>query len=319
MNPILAQINPILARELVKRMRGPKAMLMRLGYLGFLGLVFLLVYDAEVGDRDRFGGSSVVDWADIGQGMFEWTLMIMVLLVLFLVPGFTAGAITGERQRQTLMPLQISLMGPSDIVLGKLGASVVFTLLLVLGTMPLLTVAHMIGGITFMEIVKSLGMIMLTTVCVAAMSLLFSAIMKSSRTATVMSYVMVLALCFAVLAAMLLGWMLLMFFAPDLVILTLTELPGVIGWIGWSALALNPFAALAVVVGNECDPDWFGGSAGGPLSGFKCVFSLAEDEAPASWMLMPLWLLHIVLYGGLLALSVLGASRRVRVPADSQR
>ena len=316
MNPIIARVNPILARELVNRMRGPKAMALRAGYLSLLGLVFILVYHAELGggaDRRFHDGNTVVDWASVGQGMFEWTLMFMMVAVLFLVPGFTAGSIVGERQRQTLMPVQISLMRPSSIVLGKLGASVIFTLLLVVATMPLLTVAHLIGGITFTEIVKGLSMVMFTTLCIASASLLFSAIMKSSRTATVMSYFTVLALCFVVLATMFTIFLLQALTG----ILNEDAMPSAAGWILWSSLAVNPIAALADVVGSSYEWDWFDSSADGPLSELKSL--LYSDGAPPGWQFMPLWMLHFLFYSAVLALSLIRSSRRLRVPAEMPR
>ena len=170
-------VNPVLARELTERMRGPRAMVMLSGYLVVLGLVLVLVYRSKVdAANSRFGGSPVVELATAGQGIFEWTLLFTMLLVLFLVPGFTAGSVVGERERQTLMPMQVSLLRPRSIILGKLGASVVFTLLLVLATLPLLTVAYLIGGVTFPEIVKGLAMVMFTAVGIGAISLACSAV-----------------------------------------------------------------------------------------------------------------------------------------------
>ena len=316
MSPVIPIVNPVLARELMKRMRGPKAMLMRSGYLGFLGLIFVLVYHVELagGTGGRFG-ASVVDWARIGQRTFEWTLMLMLVMVLFLVPGFTAGSIVGERQRQTLVPLQISLMRPLSIVLGKLGASVVFTLLLLLGTTPLLTVAHMIGGITFMDIVKGLGMIMFLAICIAATSLLFSTAMKSSAGATVMSYVMVQVLLTVVFVTV--------FFV------SWTSDPSdeqtssaAIGSTLWSTLAMNPIAALADAVGEEHNAFRLGDPEGsGPLSAFRhqmqAELDLLNDSAGLGFM--PLWMLNVLIYSALAVVSVARSCWGLSVPVDRER
>ena len=40
----------------------------------------------------------------------------MMSLVLFLVPAFTASSVAGERTRQTLIPVQMTSLGPFDIV-----------------------------------------------------------------------------------------------------------------------------------------------------------------------------------------------------------
>ena len=91
------------------------------------------------------------EFAAVGRSIFEWLVFFMLLLVLFLVPGLTSGAIAGERERQTLVPLQVTLLRPWQIVVGKLGASFAFLALLVVATAPLLVVAYLIGGVTIAD------------------------------------------------------------------------------------------------------------------------------------------------------------------------
>ena len=316
MRPVIFSINPVLARELVQRMRGAKAMFTRSGYLSLLGLIFVLVYHAELGGGfDGRFGNTVVDWASVGQGLFEWTLLFILLLALFLVPGAAAGSIVGERQRQTLIPVQISLMRPLSIVLGKLGAAIAYTLLLLTATMPLLSIAHLIGGVTLAEIVKGLGVIMFIAVCTAATSLLFSAAMGSSRTATIMSYVMVMVLFMLVFVV---TFFMSLFFAPDT-----DEVPLAAGGILWSALAVNPVAALADAVGEAYNRDWFGDfEENGPLSEFKSEFQREFnlfDVSPELRGAMPLWVMSMLIYSILAVLSVLRSSIALRVPVKVQR
>lgn len=343
MRPVASWVNPVLARELTERMRGARAMVMLSAYLGVLGLVVVLVYgsksDAAAG---RFGGSPVTELATAGQEIFELTLLFTMLLILFLVPGFTAGSVVGERERKTLMPMQVSLLRPLSIVLGKLGASVVFTLLLVLATLPLLTVPYLIGGVTFPEIVRGLAMVMFTAVGVAAVSLACSTFMKRVQTATVLSYGMVLVLCVATFVA---------FFVIRAIDESRNLRPGDAPLI---IMAPNPVAALADAVTAE--PDFFGGEFGpgqfdsgignGPLSAIRealtpDVFSRAivdgpafpEDEFVVQFGVfeevragdlpggggMPLWAQNVLIVGALAVLSVMLSSIRLRTPADTER
>ena len=85
-------------------------MVLRSAYLGLLGLVFVLTYRIQVHGLDSGLRNSVTGWASVGQELFEWTLLFMLLVVLFLGPGATAGSIVGERQRQTLMPVADKLV-----------------------------------------------------------------------------------------------------------------------------------------------------------------------------------------------------------------
>src|SRR5205085_1967042 len=77
-----------------------------------------------------FGVSQAQAASSAGRSIYHWLLFVMLALICFIVPGLTAGAIAGERERQTLIPLQITLLSPRSIVFGKLLASLAFVVLL---------------------------------------------------------------------------------------------------------------------------------------------------------------------------------------------
>src|ERR687897_3498024 len=130
-------VNPVLRRELVERMRGRRTFIVLTIYLGVLAGILYLVYQTNRGtSASSFGAPVATQIASVGRGIFEWLLFFMLLLVLFLVPGFTSGAIAGERERQTLVPLQVTLLRPWQIVVGKLTASFAFLALLVVAAAP---------------------------------------------------------------------------------------------------------------------------------------------------------------------------------------
>ena len=343
MSRLAAWVNPVLARELAERMRGLRATVMLSAYLGVLGLVVVLVYRDESSTGRGFGGSPVTELATAGEGIFEWTLLFAMLLVLFLVPGFTAGAVAGERERQTLVPMQVSLLSPRSIVLGKIGASVAFTLLLVLATLPLLTVAYLIGGVTLGDILQGTGMVMFTAVGIAALSVACSTFMRRVQTATVLSYGVVLLLCGATFAA---------YFVVDQVDsdggFEPADPPRLI-------LAPNPIVALADATADGPDAfrgEFFGqfgyyGGSDGPLSGLKKLvtpdevesgrlfvdgafadFAVAPAAVPdpdgdffgvAGRRGLPLWAQHMLIMGAMAALSVFLSSIRLRTPAKTER
>ena len=351
MSRLAAWVNPVLARELTERMRGLRSTVMLSAYLVVLGLVVVLVYRSESDAAGSFGASPVTELATAGEGIFEWTLLFAMLLVLFLVPGFTAGAVAGERERQTLVPLQVSLLSPRSIVLGKIGSSVAFTLLLVLATLPLLTVAYLIGGVTLGDIVRGTGMVMFTAVGIAALSVACSTFMRRVQTATVLSYGVVLLLCGATFVA---------YFVIERIDsdggFEPADPPRLI-------LAPNPIVALADITadGPEAFTEeffapsfglgYYGGSDG-PLSGLKELvtpdaveFRFVEDAAFRAdfgaalafgpdgeisgvaardgglpgWRSLPLWAQHMLIIGALAVLSVVLSSIRLRTPAKTER
>ena len=73
-----------------------------------------------------------------------------------MMPGISAGSVAGERDRQTLVPLQVTMLGPIQIFFGKVFASSSFLLLLLVGSAPILAVPFLVGGISLTQIVLSL-------------------------------------------------------------------------------------------------------------------------------------------------------------------
>lgn len=257
--------NPVLNREITERFRTPRAAIMLSIYLCLVAGVLIAVYWATVDDASQFGSSPVTRLASTGRTLFETTLFISMILVLFLVPGFSAGAISGERDRQTLLPVQISLMRPIDIVIGKVLASLGFTVMLVIVTIPLLTLSYMIGGVTVGDIVTGVLMVVFSGLVITVLSVACSAATKRVQTSTVMAYGLVLILVLGTFGAFGVARM-----------VDRTEWPEVGSPPTWM-LVPNPLIALAEVSGGERQFDRFtGGSVEfGPLTALR---QLAEPN-----------------------------------------
>jgi ABC-type transport system involved in multi-copper enzyme maturation permease subunit len=333
-------MNPVLARELTERFRGPRAMILLSIYLLVIGGIGIVIYRAESSVGNGFGGSPVTELAGIGQSLFESTLLLTMVLVLFLVPGFTAGSITGERERQTLLPLQVTLMRPISIVFGKVAAAVAFTVLLVVATLPLLTLSYMIGGIRLIEVFQGLGIVLLTAFAVAVLSVACSAWMRRVQTSTVVAYGLVVIAVVGTIAAFAIARQLDQSQGADTV-----DPPSFI-------LASNPIIALADVVGDDpYEFSEFGGQFGGgfvggnrgPLSALRDFtrpdvffegaafdgpaiavdqfgrrFPLDGGRQPGDDGLSP-WVEYLLVVTATVLLCTLTASRRLRTPAKTER
>jgi len=257
-------MNPVLGREVRERVRSGRAFVVVTVFLGLLSLVLWAVYSSQQDQRaDPFGGGLMItEAASVGRTVFEWLILMMFLLVLFLVPGLTSGAVSGERERQTLVPLQITLLRPRSIVLGKLGASLAFLALLLVTSAPLVSVAYLIGGMSFTQVLGSLLAVAATGVVCAALTIGCSSVFRRTQTATVVAYGLVFFLAIGT-------W---------------------VGWAMWSSamnqsnfgsseraptwvLAANPMAFTADVVGSGA------GSASqtGPFSGMREALYPEDD------------------------------------------
>lgn len=229
----LPPLNPVLARELKQRMRGRHTWLVLTLYLALLAVILRWVFVAASRDSS-FDGVNVLGSASIGRAVFQWLLFFMLLLVCFIVPGLTAAAISGERERQTLISLQISLLRPRSIVAGKLLASLAFVVLLIVASLPLVTIPFLVGGVALSEVLRGLLMVLATAVMLACLALAASAVLRRTQAATVVSYGLALALVLGTLIA----------YGAQQIPRAGSRGARPAPWI----LALNPFAATADVV-----------------------------------------------------------------------
>ena len=184
-------LNPVLGRELKERLRTRRATIVVVGYLAVLAVVLRIVYAAQADSGVRGfvdPGVLVTQSATIGRTLFETLVFFMLALVTLLVPGITADALTGERERQTLVPLQVTLLGPRAIVAGKLAASLAFLTFLVLASLPLLGVSFLLGGVTSTHVVAGVLSVLATGVFLACLSIACSAHASRTQAAMVLAY-----------------------------------------------------------------------------------------------------------------------------------
>jgi ABC-type transport system involved in multi-copper enzyme maturation permease subunit len=254
----LPPLNPVLARELKQRMRGRHIWLVLTLYLTLLAVILRWVYVAA--SRDTFnGGFDLLASATAGRAIFQWLLFFMLLLVCFIVPGLTAGAISGERERQTMVALQLTLLRPRSIVSGKLLASLAFVVLLIIASLPLVTVPFLVGGVSLGEVVKGMWMVLATALTLACLTLACSAVLRRTQAATVVAYGVTLALVLG-----------------TLIVYGAQQIPRANGtprprpWI----LALNPFAATADVVQGRNESSTFES----PFSALGDLLRLSDED-----------------------------------------
>jgi ABC-type transport system involved in multi-copper enzyme maturation permease subunit len=181
-------MNPVLARELKERMRRRRSAVVLTLYLVFLTGALWILY---VGAGTGVGGPGALRLASLGRAAFQTLLFVMLLLVCFIVPALAAGGVAGERERRTLAPLQVTLLRPRSILLGKLAASLVFVAYLVVATLPLIGVSFLLGGVEPGEVVRGVGMVLAVAAALGSLALTCSTLMRRVQGATVVSYAVV--------------------------------------------------------------------------------------------------------------------------------
>jgi len=238
------QPNPIIVKELRSRMRGGRAALILTGTLLGLGLVCYGVLRIVEGQSQN--GMQLVS-AHVGQSMFAALALAETLLITFLTPAVTAGAISSEREQLTYDLLLATPLKPGRILRGKLIAALAYVLLLVLAAVPLGSLILIFGGVAPGELLQALALLLLTTLATGMLGVLCSAVAKRTLRATIMAYFIILL----VVVGSIFG-----------VLLQNTSVQGEPPR-ATTALAASPFSAMASLVLQSAQPGFQGGMMGG--------------------------------------------------------
>lgn len=177
--------NPVMLKELRERMRGARAFVVISIYLGLMSGFALLLYLIQRNVVQNQGTSAT---GELGRTLFVGVVGVELLLIIFIAPAFTSGAVTGERERKTYDLLQITLLPRSSFIIGKLESALSYIFLLLLAAIPLQSIAFLFGGVSETELVLAFIILSVTAIMLGVLGLFFSTIVDRTLTASVRSY-----------------------------------------------------------------------------------------------------------------------------------
>lgn len=192
----------IMSKELRSRFRGRRAYIILTVYLALLALIAYGAYiDAvpRAGSQSQFGfDGSTLSTANasaiVGQAIFALLSVFQLMLVAFLAPAFTTGAISLEREKATLDLLITTPLRPGAIVVGKLLSALAFVVLMILAGIPVSALVLMYGGASLQDILRQQVVLFASAVGFGVIGLFWSALIKRTQSATVVAYSTVLFL-----------------------------------------------------------------------------------------------------------------------------
>ncbi len=180
--------NPVMLKELRGQMRGWRAFAVLTVYLFLLSCVAIALYFSVY---TTYAAGTLIG-VRAGRTLFSGIVLLELLLVCFIAPAFTVGAISGERERQTYDLLVITMLRPRSIVVGKLGAALAYIVLLIIAALPLQSLAFILGGVSLAELFIALIGLLVTGLVSASVGLFFSSLVRSTVLSTVLTYGVVL-------------------------------------------------------------------------------------------------------------------------------
>ncbi|CAN5715093.1 hypothetical protein BH24CHL5_BH24CHL5_10450 [soil metagenome] len=207
-----AGISAVSIKELRGRMRGRRAFVVLTVYLLLLSLFAFAIYvylkqqaatsgvsfGRDFGGMPFPGGQTLTNGtalsAGIGHGIFGGLLFLETMLILVLAPAFTTGAISLEREKQTLDMLITTPLSTLGMVIGKLFSALIYVFLLILASVPLASLVFVFGGVGPEDLVRAYAFLFALAFGMGAVGLFISAMVRRTQTATVITYVVVLVL-----------------------------------------------------------------------------------------------------------------------------
>ena len=185
MNPVARALwNPIVAKEYRTRMRTWRSPFAITLYIVLLGGIGWAVFSALTGNTFGLGGSGT----NYGMYLFMFLIIFQVGLLAFITPALTAGAISSERERQTLDLLFVTPLAPFSILWGKLLASMSFVVLLLILSIPLFSLVFLLGGIELDQVVYAFAVTGATSLTLGLVGIACSTLFRRTLPATVAAY-----------------------------------------------------------------------------------------------------------------------------------
>lgn len=187
----MRRLNPVYKKELKQIARTKKTLVLLCAYnlmLAVLGLfVFYVTFDNGRMFHEDIEYSGILTLYSVMTGL-EFGM------VLLIIPSSTAGAIAGEREKQTLDILLSSGISTFHVMEGKLAASISTVILLAISSLPVLSLVFSIGGITLWDMFQFVILIIVTAIYLGSVGIFLSVCCKKTTTAAVSAYAAVLAL-----------------------------------------------------------------------------------------------------------------------------
>ena len=189
---VTSGISAIIVKELRGRMRGRRAFIVMTIHVLLLTLIawmFQRLNEESLANMGQFGGQATYASASVGRGIFVGLMMLQTLMVAVLAPAATAGAISSEREHQTLELLAVTPISSLAIVLGKLLSALAWVFVLILASIPVTALVFVFGGVAPDDMLRAYVVLFATVIGLGSVGIFFSALTRRTGASTGLTFV----------------------------------------------------------------------------------------------------------------------------------
>lgn len=146
-------IGPVFTREVTIAPRRERTFIARSVYGGLLLLLVSTAWLVMTGTQLI---TDTGDFSRFGAALFQLLAPLQLVMMLFFAAVLSAGAVAQEKDRKTLLLLLLTHLSNSELVLGKLLASLLEVLLFLVISLPIFLFTALLGGVSYPQIIKVL-------------------------------------------------------------------------------------------------------------------------------------------------------------------
>jgi hypothetical protein len=159
-----------------------------LGYIAILSVIAILIlFLSDLPDSvNPHSGTAAL--ARAGRNMFSGLTYAQLVMVILVVPAYSAGVISMEREKGSFDLLAITTLHSSNIITQKLWAALAQVMMLMVASVPVLSIVFLLGGVSPGEVAVAYALIAMSAAAVGALGVMCSCHFANTRAATFMTY-----------------------------------------------------------------------------------------------------------------------------------
>ena len=188
-------VGPVFYYDLIRSARRGRLFLVRIVYVLFLlialGLMLLSV-EARL-HAVGSGGVPAKFLTELAEAFFGAFMGLQFAAVLIVTPSLVAGAVTEEKQRQTLDFLFTTDLLNREVILGKFSSRLGSGILFLAAGYPVLCLVQLFGGVDPTLLLGGFAVTFVTMISIACLGLYFSVRARRVREALLKTYLAMLA------------------------------------------------------------------------------------------------------------------------------
>ncbi len=183
-------MTPILVKELRATFRGWRFYAAHGVVLSLFALILLITLIVWMTEPDP-------NPSKVGRVVFAMFAVFQAVLVVLVLPAFGCTSVVGEKERKSFDLLLTTTLTPAEIVWGKFTATMTYSCLFLISTLPLVSIAFLFGGVSLVDLGFCYAYLLVSSVLLNLYAVFISTTVKTSQRGVVICYLFLAPLVIA--------------------------------------------------------------------------------------------------------------------------